>query len=63
MNDLKSYASRRLNDAGFDTPDRRRWTRHGSTRWLRDHDAIEAAILYVADKQGDAMALYVMDRG
>ena len=35
MNDLKSYASRCLNRAGFDTPGRKRWARHGSTRWLR----------------------------
>jgi REP element-mobilizing transposase RayT len=32
MNALKGYASRRLNENGFDSRDRRRWTRHGSTR-------------------------------
>jgi REP element-mobilizing transposase RayT len=34
MNDLKSYASRCLNTLGFDAPERKRWARHGSTRWL-----------------------------
>jgi len=32
MNTLKSYASRSLNTLGRDEPDRKRWTRHGSTR-------------------------------
>ncbi|HEY7391157.1 MAG TPA: hypothetical protein VH640_21760 [Bryobacteraceae bacterium] len=34
MNDLKSYASRSLNQKGTDEPARKRWPRHGSTRWL-----------------------------
>ena len=34
MNDLQSFASRRLNEFGLDSPDRKRWARHGSTRWL-----------------------------
>src|ERR1700677_4211888 len=34
MNDLKSYASRYLNQQGLDEPTRKRWARHGSTRWL-----------------------------
>jgi REP element-mobilizing transposase RayT len=34
MNDLKSYASRCLNLRGLDEPTRKRWARHGSTRWL-----------------------------
>jgi hypothetical protein len=32
MNDLKSYASRSLNQLGLDEPTRKRWARHGSTR-------------------------------
>ena len=59
MNDLKSYASRFLNQAGFDTPGRKRWARHGSTRWLRDRVNVDAAIRYVTEKQGDPMAIYV----
>jgi len=34
MNDLKSYASLCLNRIGLDPPARKRWARHGSTRWL-----------------------------
>lgn len=34
MNELKAYASRELNRRGIDGPNRRRWARHGSTRWL-----------------------------
>jgi REP element-mobilizing transposase RayT len=59
MNDLKAYASRRLNQLGFDEPDRKRWARHGSTRWLSTRDAVSAAIQYVVDKQGEPMAVYV----
>jgi hypothetical protein len=61
MNDLKSYASRQLNAIGFDTRDRKRWARHGSTRWLRNRKNVEAAIAYVVEKQGDPMAVYVSD--
>jgi len=59
MNDLKSYASRFLNRLELDTPDRKRWARHGSTRWLADADRVVAAIRYVVEKQGDPMAVYV----
>jgi REP element-mobilizing transposase RayT len=58
MNDLKSYASRRLNQLGFDGADRKRWARHGSTRWLSTREAVLAAIQYVIDKQGEPMAVY-----
>jgi REP element-mobilizing transposase RayT len=51
MNDLKSFASRFLNQAGFDTPERKRWARHGSTRLLREPANIGAAIRYVIEKQ------------
>ena len=58
MNDLKSYASRRLNMLGLDEPHRKRWARHGSTRWLWKPDNISAAIRYVVDQQGDPMAAF-----
>jgi REP element-mobilizing transposase RayT len=58
MNDLKSYASRRLNGLGLDDPARKRWARHGSTRWLWKPDSISAAIRYVVDQQGDSMAVF-----
>jgi REP element-mobilizing transposase RayT len=58
MNDLKSFASRRLNEMGFDGADRKRWARHGSTRWLWKREAVSAAIQYVIDQQGEKMAVY-----
>jgi len=58
MNDLKSYASRYLNRIGLDEPDRRRWARHGSTRWLWKPEHVSAAIRYVVDGQGDPMAVF-----
>lgn len=59
MNDLKSYASRVLNRLHLETPDRKRWARHGSTRWLRGSKNVVAAIRYVIEKHGDSMAVYV----
>jgi REP element-mobilizing transposase RayT len=61
MNDLKSFASRRLNELGFETPDRKRWARHGSTRWLWKREDVLAALTYVIDKQGERMAVYQAD--
>jgi REP element-mobilizing transposase RayT len=58
MNDLKSFASRRLNQAGLDSRERRRWARHESTRWLWKAERLSAAIQYVIDKQGEKMAVY-----
>jgi REP element-mobilizing transposase RayT len=61
MNDLKSFASRRLNDLGFEATDRKRWARHGSTRWLWKREDVLAALKYVLDKQGERMAVYEAD--
>ncbi len=58
MNDLKSYASRCLNEIGLDAPSRKRWARHGSTRWLWKQENVSAAIRYVLDEQGRAMAVF-----
>jgi REP element-mobilizing transposase RayT len=59
MNDFKSYASRGLNRLGRDGSDRKRWARHGSTRWLwRDQD-VQDAIRYVVEEQGEPMAVFV----
>jgi REP element-mobilizing transposase RayT len=58
MNDLKSYASRCLNRSGLDDPARKRWARHGSTRWLWKRESVSAAIRYVVDQQGEAMAVF-----
>ena len=58
MNDHKSYASRALNQAGFENSDRKRWTRHGSTRYLWKAEDVENTIQYVLHEQGDQMAVY-----
>jgi hypothetical protein len=47
-----------LNDRGLDAPDRRRWARHGSTRYLWTRESVLAAIYYVVHEQGAAMAVY-----
>jgi REP element-mobilizing transposase RayT len=61
MNDFKSYSSRRLKRLGVDGPDRKRWARHGSTRWLWKDQDVQEAIRYVVEEQGDPMALFVAD--
>ncbi len=58
MTDFKAYASRKLNAGGFDGPECKRWTRHGSTRYLWHANHIEAAIRYVVHEQGEALAVY-----
>jgi len=58
--DFKAYASRALNRT---EGDRTRWAREGSTRALLSSEAIHAAVRYVADGQGEAMAVYVRHRG
>jgi REP element-mobilizing transposase RayT len=61
MSDFKSYASRILNRLGGDGSDRRRWARHGSTRWLWKDRDVREAIRYVVEEQGEAMAVFVAD--
>ena len=58
MADFKTYASRKLNAGGFDTPEHKRWTRHGSTRYLWQPTHVEAAIRSVVQQQGAPMAVY-----
>jgi REP element-mobilizing transposase RayT len=58
MGDFKAYASRRLNRMRLDEPGRKRWARHGSTRWLWKPQHVSAAIQYVVGEQGDAMSVF-----
>ena len=51
LNDLKAYASRKLNEMGWDPPAVKRWARHGSTRYLNDERSLAAAIRYVVEEQ------------
>jgi Transposase IS200 like len=60
MNDFKSYASRALNKLEPDK-ERKRWTRHGSTRWLWKDQDVREAIRYVIDEQGDPMAFFIAE--
>lgn len=58
MSDLKGRASKNLNSAGFDSAERKRWTRHGSTRHLFSEEKVEERIRYTLDDQGNRMAWY-----
>ena len=53
MNDLKSYATRRLREAGLTGEDERIWTRHGSTRYLNTQRSLDEASEYVLYRQGE----------
>jgi REP element-mobilizing transposase RayT len=58
MSDLKARASRDLNRAGFDSLDRIRWTRHGSTLHLFDWATVEAKARYTIEEQGVMMEFF-----
>jgi REP element-mobilizing transposase RayT len=58
MNDCKAYASRRLTEAGLDDRTRKRWTRHGSTKYIWDENYLGNAIHYVLHRQGEPMETY-----
>ena len=58
MGDFKAYASRRLNAMRLDEPNRKRWGRHGSTRWLWKPQHVSAAMQYVVAEQGEAMSVF-----
>ncbi len=61
MNDFKSYASRNPCRLGFGDANRKRWARHGSTRWLWKDKEVQDAIRYVVDEQGEPMAVFVAE--
>jgi REP element-mobilizing transposase RayT len=58
LSNLKSYASLCLNQIRLDEPARKRWARHGSTRWLWEPKNVSAAIRYAVDEQGEHMAVF-----
>jgi REP element-mobilizing transposase RayT len=58
MADFKAWASRRLREVFGEDADRDRWTQHGSTRWLNSSAALEGAIAYVVEEQGEVMSLF-----
>jgi REP element-mobilizing transposase RayT len=61
MHDFKSFASKGLNDAGFESKDRIRWTRGGSTKWINDDSYYFNASNYTLNKQGDPMERWPED--
>ncbi len=61
MNAFKSYASRALNRMGIDGLERKRWARHGSTRWLWKDEHVQQALQYVVEQQGEPMEVYLTD--
>ena len=58
MADFKAYASRRLREHFKEASDRKRWTEHGSTRYLWKEDRVHEAIDYVLNRQGTPMAVH-----
>ncbi len=52
MNQLKSWCTRRMVEAGILQPGTKAWTRHGSTRYLWKQHELQAACQYVCDGQG-----------
>jgi REP element-mobilizing transposase RayT len=59
MEDYKAYCTRRLREAGFEPARRHRWTEGGSKRYLWKPERLQEAIRYVADEQGEPMAVFV----
>ncbi len=55
MNDLKSWCTRRMVEAGVLNKGVKAWARHGSTRWLDTPASLRGAIDYVANGQGPAL--------
>jgi REP element-mobilizing transposase RayT len=51
MTSMKVWSTRALRAHGLVSPDRKVWTRHGSTRHLHTTDSLEGAIRYVNEYQ------------
>ena len=58
LNDWKAYATRSLRAAGVIPPDRLVWTHGGSTHTISSRPALERAIHYILQGQGEPMELY-----
>ena len=58
MTAFKAYASRALNATNLGDRDERRWSRHGSTRWLNTDETVQRAVRYTVDEQGEPMAVF-----
>jgi REP element-mobilizing transposase RayT len=58
MADFKAYASRRLKERTGEPADRKRWTQHGSTRYLWHEEQVAAKVEYVLNGQGEPMGRF-----
>jgi len=58
MGDIKSYASRALNRAGYDGIRTKRWAVSGYKQYLWKPDEVQRAIDYVLNRQGKSLAVY-----
>ena len=60
--ELMDQAPYVLNEVSPEGSGRKRWARHGSTRWLLNRDDVAAAIRYVVDRQGEPMAFWIAEQ-
>ena len=51
MNSFKSWATRKMSEAGLAGGGGHIWTRHGSTRYLWNEPSVAAAVAYVQEGQ------------
>jgi REP element-mobilizing transposase RayT len=58
MSDFKAYASGRLREHLGEPADCKRWTQHGSTRYLWNETHLPAAIDYTVGGQGEPLAVF-----
>jgi REP element-mobilizing transposase RayT len=58
MSDFKAYASRRLKEQLGEPSDCKRWTQHGSTRYLWSKERVAEKMEYVLNGQGAPMSVY-----
>ena len=63
LTEVKAYATRALRGHGFGDESRKRWARHGSTRYLWEPKHVAAAVEYVVHEQGEPMAVWYEEPG
>ena len=61
MHAFKAYASRSLNRLEIDEPERKRWARHGSTRWLWKDEDVQECVRYIVSGKGEPMEVHLGD--
>jgi len=58
MSNIKAWLTRRLRESFSDLVKRKLWTRHGSTKYLWNENALLKAIKYTIQGQGKPMSFY-----